>query len=79
MFAENNYLFNFMVWDIPGHLKNSDYAFRYCLGSTFIFYVFDLNDRKSFVDLKDWLRETEICDNGELMSDKVPYRQQARS
>jgi hypothetical protein len=78
MYSTDSYVFNFTVWDIPGQLKNVDYSFRYCLGSTFIVYVFDFSDRKSFADLKDWMKETEICDNGEMISNPVLNREQVR-
>ncbi len=65
-----------MVWEIPGHLKNVDYSFRYCLGSTFVIYVFDMSDRKSVTDLKDWVKETEFCDCSWVTSQPVHGRQQ---
>ncbi len=71
MYATGSYVYNFTAWEIPGKLKSVDYSFKYCFGSTFIMYVFDSSDRKSFVDLKDWIKETEICDNGEVTSNSV--------
>jgi len=67
-----------MAWEIPGHLKNVEYAFRYCLGSTFVIYVFDMSDRKSFIDLKDWVKETDMCECSSLNSQLFHDRKQVR-
>ena len=53
-----------MTWEIQGNMKNVDYFYRYCLGSTVIFYIFDLSNEKSFLDLEEWVDSTKKCEIG---------------
>lgn len=67
-----------MVWEVHGSMREVDYAYRYCLGSTAIFYLFDLSDAKSFAGLQKWVEITETCQPSTLTRHPFSDRLQGR-
>ena len=60
-FVESSNIYNIQYWEIPSYMKNTDYFFRFCLGSTAIVYLTDLSKDINFENLSKWVTETNKC------------------
>jgi len=61
-YVEDQTVYNIQYWEIPGYLKNMNYFFRYCLGSTAAIFVFDLTKKSSLEKIESWITETNQCE-----------------
>lgn len=53
------------MWDTAGQEKFKTITAAYYKGAQGIILVFDLTDKKSLDDIKNWISETEKYSNGE--------------
>ncbi|MHA1679792.1 MAG: Rab family GTPase [Promethearchaeota archaeon] len=63
----DNGLVTVVCWDLAGQLKFQAFREQFYKGSSGRIIVFDLTDRKSFDDVKDWYKDLQKVDDG------VPY------
>jgi small GTP-binding protein len=57
-----------VYWDMAGQAAFQEIATIYCEGSSGIIIVFDVNERKSFESLPNWVSFTRrVCDEAEIL------------
>jgi GTPase SAR1 family protein len=56
-------------WDTGGQEKFSKITKSYYKGAVAIIFVFDMSDKKSFINLKDWIDDTsDYLDMNQIIS-----------